>query len=866
MPQSDSLDIGNSLNELNEDVIKALHILSGFSYSKADSYPKSRIIDSRYSWDAIKPIEEKKDIKGENENNIRSELRPFQSVDVPNDLTVQKVLLEIPDQFLAYAIINKEYTKRRYEIALRLYQFWLAEQSTESDSTYPRELKNFKHLCQAQESEKNLYKVLLETVAKQLEATRIHLFLLKELPNPHLQQEIEAHFTLKQQYSEGQDKRETLEAFYKIIIAANGKASVLKLASAHYHNGRNVYLDDWPLDQEADESKHISMLTAAEEKLNQGSEGPYHFPVFRFLFDEEGLGGKTLEFLREIEQSETALSDANLISILKNIEEAEHFANFLLTKEEGSKSQMMVALVDEFQGQNRVLGVMKIFSCWKEPLFSYKQNEVISMVKEAVGRLALLGAKKEIQIYEKKLLSLYKKDPEVWDKNDINSGIRHLEGFKKCMDRLGNYQSSIDYRFLESELSFRYNCFYNFSLKSISIKNTSFFGETNWEFHDQLNILVGKNGYGKSYLLRLLLAMATQDEQHIKSYLQQKGTSLVPNIELIMEREEKEKKSGISKSSIQVNRDLNTYSYLINSEKKRFPVGYVPILAIPDIRFTKRASFVPGIGMPFDGDLKRIGVKAFLEGGDFQNMVGEFLSELCINFYTLKEMYFKETGKSLASNELFKIEPYAELQTTVRRLTNNKRFRFIDIRKKESESGFEFLIYLDENNPEVPIQQLSQGMISIMAIFGIIYRYLKSLHFNNQNTYTDHVKELKSIKNKKGIVFIDEIDAHLHPMVQLIILGELTQTFGEVQFFVSSHSPLVVVNKASLEEAFIKKLTKTVSGLILEDVEINVEDAYIQVLIDVFELDSSEAGSRNHKAWKKLRDMLIESNHLKDDQ
>lgn len=45
-----------------------------------------------------------------------------------------------------------------------------------------------------------------------------------------------------------------------------------------------------------------------------------------------------------------------------------------------------------------------------------------------------------------------------------------------------------------------------------------------------------------------------------------------------------------------------------------------------------------------------------------------------------------------------------------------------------------------------------------------------------------------------GIVLIDEIDLHLHPQWQTEVLSKLTRTFPNCQFFVSTHSPLVVAD------------------------------------------------------------------------
>lgn len=46
----------------------------------------------------------------------------------------------------------------------------------------------------------------------------------------------------------------------------------------------------------------------------------------------------------------------------------------------------------------------------------------------------------------------------------------------------------------------------------------------------------------------------------------------------------------------------------------------------------------------------------------------------------------------------------------------------------------------------------------------------------------------------RGIVLIDELDLHLHPSLQQDVLLRLTHTFPEVQFVIATHSPLIVTN------------------------------------------------------------------------
>ena len=43
-----------------------------------------------------------------------------------------------------------------------------------------------------------------------------------------------------------------------------------------------------------------------------------------------------------------------------------------------------------------------------------------------------------------------------------------------------------------------------------------------------------------------------------------------------------------------------------------------------------------------------------------------------------------------------------------------------------------------------------------------------------------------------AIALIDEVDLHLHPAWQQDVIDNLTRTFPNVQFFITTHSPFVV--------------------------------------------------------------------------
>ena len=78
---------------------------------------------------------------------------------------------------------------------------------------------------------------------------------------------------------------------------------------------------------------------------------------------------------------------------------------------------------------------------------------------------------------------------------------------------------------------------------------------------------------------------------------------------------------------------------------------------------------------------------------------------------------------------------------------------------------------------------LSDGIRSVLAMVGdIAYRCIKLNPHKGGN----------AARETQGVVMIDEVDMHLHPRWQQIVLGQLQQAFPLVQFIVTTHSPQVL--------------------------------------------------------------------------
>tara|TARA_R100000935_G_scaffold29362_1_gene49659 strand:+ start:12829 stop:14559 length:1731 start_codon:yes stop_codon:yes gene_type:complete len=81
-------------------------------------------------------------------------------------------------------------------------------------------------------------------------------------------------------------------------------------------------------------------------------------------------------------------------------------------------------------------------------------------------------------------------------------------------------------------------------------------------------------------------------------------------------------------------------------------------------------------------------------------------------------------------------------------------------------------------NP-VGFDKLSSGYLSIAAMMGDMLTRL-----------FDQQPNVKDIADLRGVVIIDEIDIHLHPKFQKHFVEQLSIAFPNIQFIVSTHSPI----------------------------------------------------------------------------
>lgn len=90
-----------------------------------------------------------------------------------------------------------------------------------------------------------------------------------------------------------------------------------------------------------------------------------------------------------------------------------------------------------------------------------------------------------------------------------------------------------------------------------------------------------------------------------------------------------------------------------------------------------------------------------------------------------------------------------------------------------------------------PFDNLSDGQRTVMAMAGDIAQKAATL---NPSLGADALRETP------GVVLIDELDLHLHPVWQRRVIEDLRTTFPRIQFFASTHSPFLIQSLRSGEE------------------------------------------------------------------
>lgn len=156
---------------------------------------------------------------------------------------------------------------------------------------------------------------------------------------------------------------------------------------------------------------------------------------------------------------------------------------------------------------------------------------------------------------------------------------------------------------------------------------------------------------------------------------------------------------------------------------------------------------------------------------------------------------------------------------------------------------------IDKKGQTFSMEQLSDGEKNLIALVGDIARRFAIAYPNSE----DPLKE-------NGIILIDEVDLHLHPAWQRLVIPKLVETFPNCQFFISTHSPQVI---SHVKHWSLFLLKNEDNKLHLESATESFGKTSDRILVDL--LGVSER-PEEIKDWVSETYNLIEENNLSEAQ
>lgn len=171
-------------------------------------------------------------------------------------------------------------------------------------------------------------------------------------------------------------------------------------------------------------------------------------------------------------------------------------------------------------------------------------------------------------------------------------------------------------------------------------------------------------------------------------------------------------------------------------------------------------------------------------------------------------------------------------------------------------------LVLSKNGLEVIVDQLSSGE---RMLFGLVGDLARRLALANPGAE----EPLKG----SGVVLIDEIDLHLHPRWQRLILFKLRNIFPNIQFIVTTHSPqvlqyvrpehIILLDNGTVVEDNVRTLGKNSDLILREAFSVNRYSEEIPEIHEVrakvrrcFDLIDDENFKEAEPLLKELEELL----------
>jgi len=385
-------------------------------------------------------------------------------------------------------------------------------------------------------------------------------------------------------------------------------------------------------------------------------------------------------------------------------------------------------------------------------------------------------------------------------------------------------------------------------ITQLTLTNVRAFKHAELKFTPGMNLLVGLNGLGKTTVLNVLCNMLAPVLSHVNDM---RGDS-----------------APLGMDDIRQNTEALDVSLVCE----------VPGFQITSIYHKPRASFVAHEtgkvrGAITDTRERRTIVPTALHGGDPAHI--EVETQLAVFFSTKRTIPTeartstrKSGGEKLAaladslSSRELRLADIADWMKTQEVLGKEqpRRLRHLEAMRKAASRFLPDCKNLRAETDPKPnllvdkkvhgkvctfsVRQLSDGERSMLILALVIAQKLSQARPDLDDP----------VQKSEAVILIDELDLHLHPRWQRIIVERLTKTFPKCQFIATTHSPQIV---AAVEPEQVLLLSN--NGVIPVDRTLGMDSNWI--LRHLMETDDRPAGTA--KAVKSVEALISKSSFAK---
>ncbi|TLS82022.1 DUF2813 domain-containing protein [Photobacterium damselae subsp. damselae] len=396
-------------------------------------------------------------------------------------------------------------------------------------------------------------------------------------------------------------------------------------------------------------------------------------------------------------------------------------------------------------------------------------------------------------------------------------------------------------------------------IKALTLKNFRGFKKFECSFRPGINVLVGLNGFGKSSLLdaitvaygQFMSGFGTSTDRAIrdndihlgKISTEEHGFTMESQFPVVISAQsfgdyvddfplEWSRARNTQKSTGTKVPELTNVAKRLQKIVQNGGQPSLPVIACYGTDRLWKQSFETSSEMP------KLGKTSRLEGyrdwdkpsSGYKTFANWLYQETMASFEQLMKQQQQRMAGNVVLNNIHEAHLNA-LQQAIDAVLEPSGWSNVHYSATEKQ-----VVATHEVQGNVPISLLSDGVRNMIGMVADISR--RAIQLNPQ--LGDHV-----IREAHGIVLIDEVDMHLHPQWQRSILGGLQKAFPNIQFIVTTHSPLVISDIKNVHVNLLDNSEKAT-----QVPELYGQDAN-SVLLEIMDTDI-----RNAEINEKLGDLL----------